>query len=217
DVLEPEFLDEQISFMKANPDIAALGCNGPMIDLEGREMGRPVLPRKEETVTWFRTPAELALQYSDGHLLYPSMIYRSDSIRPEMVHEEFGKVGDSRLLFDVLSNGAIVHRDLMLYRYRVHGNQDSALLPESDYRLKDRFLIEVSKDDHALGRRVARNVYKLQTRRYFERAASALMKRGFSEMRASLGKDRPDKFSFIGALSIVPFALRRWMHGDRRS
>ena len=209
DVLEPNFIEEMAGFLASNPAVAAVGCNGPIIDSQGKELGRPVLPRRSNPVTWYRTPAELALLYSRGHLLFPSIVYRKDAIQPDMVHAEFGKVGDGRMLFDVQGHGPIVHLDKLLYRYRVHGNQDSSMLPEEDYRRKDRFLIEVSSKDRILGKKVARNVYRLQTRRYLERAGSSLKKGGFKAMRRTMRENRPDRFSLVGALSIVPFAIRR--------
>ncbi|OPY34121.1 MAG: Glycosyltransferase AglG [Methanomassiliicoccales archaeon PtaU1.Bin124] len=209
DILDPHFLEEMVGFLSSNPEAAAVGCNGPLISPDGKEIGRSVLPRHKTVTTWYRTPPELALLYTDGHLLFPSIVYRRDAIQPDMVHTEYGKVGDSRMLFDVQRTGPIVHLDKMLYRYRTHGNQDSAMLPEDDYRRKDRFLIEVSASDPKLARRIAKNVYRFQTRRYLERAGSAWRKQGFHAMRASLREHKPDKFSIAGAFSIIPFAIRR--------
>lgn len=126
DVLHPQFCRRTRAALKQWPELAAISCNGEVIDKLGKNHG-PLLDGLKKN-KWIKNPADLAVWYCESFVPFPPVVYRW---RPSHCTdldfgEDFGRVGDVALLGLVVSRGQILIRSEQDFSYRRHEGQDSA-------------------------------------------------------------------------------------------
>jgi glycosyltransferase involved in cell wall biosynthesis len=217
DRLLPEFLSEQLDFLEKNADVIASGCNGYLIDTEGRRKKGYARSKGRRGIEIYSDSASLAELYSRSYIPFPSIVYRNGFPQRVGFEEKYGQVGDAVFLVRLAGIGKIAFLDRELFEYRVHSGQDSKELREDLYRMKEALLVECSKDDPRYSRKVRRTVAENQTRRWMERTVSALLvHRSLKKASVQLFTTRPEQLDYAGMLRtiLVPSRyLKRFIRG----
>jgi glycosyltransferase involved in cell wall biosynthesis len=168
DRLCPDFLETQVKFMEEHSMAAAVACGGYTIDSNGNRIGELARMASNEE-HWYNSSADLALLYSGkGFLPFPSIVYRTSSIRKLGIRSDFDKVADVVLLCELADVAPIAYLNTELFEYRVHPGQDSAVIPDHvRWKLSD-FLIRIGSSSPAYAKAIRRNVSRLWTERYLD-------------------------------------------------
>ena len=134
DRLCPEFIEKQFNFLKSNPEIGAVTCNGYLINNLGQRNGK--LLRQDvnpDGLEIYKTSAEVAIRYaSDSCLPFSPVVYRSKFIRTVKPREEFGKVVDAVLFCELANLASLAYQLHPLYECRTHESQDSHFFPVAE-------------------------------------------------------------------------------------
>jgi glycosyltransferase involved in cell wall biosynthesis len=121
-----EFLARQLSMIQSDISLAAVSCNGYLINSEGFRQAGHVLPISRSVETYSRS-YEVAMRYACSSCIPLSpTIYRSSIIKKIQLRTEFLKVMDAVLFCDLADQGLVAINNEPLYECRIHGEQDSS-------------------------------------------------------------------------------------------
>jgi glycosyltransferase involved in cell wall biosynthesis len=212
DRLCDDFVEQQIDFLKRNPDVGAVTCNGYLINEFGNRTGRLLRGDNLECeVEFYRSSAAVAIRYaSDSCLPFSPVVYRAEFVKGRSLREEFGKVVDAVFFCDLAKFGELAYQMRPLYECRVHSGQDSSYFPTAEInRLSDYF--EDETDGSAAERKELR--YRL-VRQYTSHQLIRTYRAIFpcfrlSSLLAELRGVMHRKFSFIMAIRICVEVLRK--------
>jgi len=216
DRLLPEFIGRQVRFLEAHPDVIASGCNGHLIDRNGRRVDRYAREKHDRGVELYPDSASMAELYSRSYIPFPSIVYRNGYPQRVGFDERYGQMIDAAFLVELAGLGTVAFIDEELFEYRIHPGQDSKALREDHYRLKEELLLEKTKDQPVLWDKVDRRVRSNQTRRWIERSVSQLIRNG--SLRGAAAQfigTRPSRLdlSTVLLMILVPFQyLRRLLN-----
>ena len=143
DRLMPNFLEATVGLMSSDDELIAVSTNGHRIDEKGDSIGQNLIPDPPGNVLYFKDERELAFRTSNNFMPFPNMVYRNGYPQRPKIREEFGKISDSIFLIDLARSGKMAIINELLYEYRVHGDQDSALLPEDLLQMKEDFILDL--------------------------------------------------------------------------
>mgnify|MGYP001607765434 CR=1 FL=1 len=155
DRLCQNFLDKQIDFLERNPDVAAVSCNGYVIDEGGKRNGRLLLPDLNDSrFELYKCSADVALRYaSDSCIPMSPVVYRTEILSQVDFREEFEKVADAVFFCDMADIGIVAYQSSALYECRVHGGQDSSYFsPAIMGKLENYFWTRKTKSDEDLAK-----------------------------------------------------------------
>jgi len=170
DRLCPRFLETQVKFLEEEGTAAAVACGAYTIDTNGNRVGRLNDLASNDEVHWFNSGADLRLLYSRrGFLPFPSIVYRTSSIRKVGIRSDFDKVADAVLLCELADIGPIAYRNTELLEYRLHPGQDSADFPDHVLWKLDAFLIQRGSSSPLLAEAIRRNICRFWTKRYLDK------------------------------------------------
>lgn len=127
DVLEPECLEKELEFIESN-GADMVFCDLPFINSAGDFMGDS-FPGCEQTID------ELLQAKLIPH---PSSLIRKSSLLGAKYDERFSSAVDFDFLLDfMLKKDQVIKKlELPLYRYRIHGNQETFKQRQSENALK---------------------------------------------------------------------------------
>jgi hypothetical protein len=130
DRLMPAFLENQIGLLESHPQVILVGCNAAFMDMDGNRTGTLVNPPgTRQQVEFFTSSLEVARLYAKG-LAIP--IYGAVSRTPRLMFPipwKFRRLyGDVYYLLHLPRYGTIAYQDKVLYEYRLHSGQESALI-----------------------------------------------------------------------------------------
>jgi len=170
DRLCSHFLETQVEFLEEHSMATAVACGAYTIDSDGNRIGRLAGMASNDGVYWFNSGADLALLYSRrGFLTFPSIVYRTSSIRKVRIRSDFDKVADAVLLCELADIGPIASRNTELLEYRLHPGQDSADFPDHVLWKLDAFLIQRGSSSPLLAEAIRRNICRFWTKRYLDK------------------------------------------------
>jgi glycosyltransferase involved in cell wall biosynthesis len=209
DRLLPTFIERQVDFLSQHPQVVASGCNGYTIDQSGQRIGRFVREKGSRSEEYYENSAAMAELYSRSYIPFPSIVYRNKVPQRIGFDEKFGQQMDVIFLVRLASLGPIVFLEEDLFEYRIHPGQDSKALREDLYRLKEDYLIEVTKDDPLYGRKVIHQVGSNQTRRWLERVLSAaLVHRSLRGAIEQLLGTKPSRLDLLSAYRTILIPIK---------
>lgn len=172
DRLTPDFFKTMCHELNDHPDYVAIACNGERIDQDGKRLGHRVLPPPIGDRVFDK--AELAALYARWFLPFPSVIYVRRHLSAVRIKEEYGKQWDAVFLCDLAEIGPFAFLDRPLLEYRMHGQQDSAIFPEKQNRLKEDYVLGAVKGRRDLDH-VRTVVRKQRAKRAAERIGKAVL------------------------------------------
>ncbi|HEY3421270.1 MAG TPA: glycosyltransferase family A protein [Methanomassiliicoccales archaeon] len=209
DRLLPNFLSTQVDYMERNPEVIASGCNGFRIGPEGNRDGRYVREKGGKSVERYPDSASMAELYSRSYIPFPSIVYRNGFPQKIGLEERYGQLADAVFLVLLAGQGPVVFLDEELMEYRMHASQDSKELNEDQYRMKEAFLIDCTKDHPQYSGKVVKRVRSNQTRRWMERILSAaIVHRSLKAAKLQLISSKPSRIDILTLVSIVLFPER---------
>ncbi len=127
DRLCPDFVELQLKFLEADDNLAAISCNGFLIDEAGNRKNVTLAPTSELPIELYTCSGQVALKYASNSCLPMSpMVYRTQVVCLVEFKEEFAKVCDAVLFCDLADVGIIAYQTTPLYECRVHSGQDSS-------------------------------------------------------------------------------------------
>ncbi|MBT8520008.1 hypothetical protein DP176_02905 [Polynucleobacter paneuropaeus] len=185
DRLHSNFLEKQFAILDKYPGLAALSCNGKLIDNAGTEIGSTIssYKRKEFTLQIYEHPGQAALRYASNSCIPLSpTIYRKRVVQDFKITEGYGKCGDAVFLCDLAAYGGVGYTTLPLYDCRIHLNQDSNSFPLDQVQKLENYFFAlpiVSRADKAL---LDRLLIQRHTARNTKRALKLLPKGHFHEL-----------------------------------
>ena len=205
DKINPDFIEKQVSFLEANPEIGAVTCNGFIIDQTGKRNGKLVREGFVDVpVEIYNCSADIAIRYaSDGCIPFSPTVYRTDFVRQVDFREEFGKFCDAVFFCDLADTGVMAFRSDVLYECRIHAGQDSIHSPPALVdKLEGFFESRKSKNPEkiALLRKLLVKQHTLRVLREFLE-----LKNFFGSLRQVLGK----MFSFSAVIELFFEKLKR--------
>jgi glycosyltransferase involved in cell wall biosynthesis len=185
DRLLPDFIGEMSAYLDAHDVMAGVACNGNCIDVDGERTGAMLLRRRLGDKI-FRDRSELAAQYADSYIPFPTVVYRRKHMSKLAIKQEYGKLWDGIFLCDLAGQGPVAYLDRALIEYRVHPQQDSVEFPEPQYRLKEDYVMEATATS-PLGGRSNRIISRQRAKRTAERLGKQLLgERGAAKLLRSL-------------------------------
>lgn len=129
DIMEPNFLEEQIRLLEKDKKINLLASRINLID-EKSKILRKIRPRLFFTKTWNKGEFLKSYLFRGNIIPCPTIIFRSDFVKQNQLKYDWaaGPATDFHLLLKSNSHeGKIVLSRKALYRYRIHKNQASEL------------------------------------------------------------------------------------------
>lgn len=129
DIMEPNFLNEQIRLLEKDEKINLLASRINLID-ENSKILRKIRPRLFFTKTWNKGEFLKSYLFRGNIIPCPTIIFRSDFVKQNHLKYDWdvGPATDFHLLLKANSyEGKIVLNRKALYRYRIHKNQASEL------------------------------------------------------------------------------------------
>jgi hypothetical protein len=212
-----DFIEQQIGFLKKNPDIGAVTCNGYLINAQGNRTGRLLRQdAKDECVVYFRSPEAVAICYaSDSCLPFSPVVYRTSYARSQDLRDEFGKVLDAIYFCDLAKLGAIAYQLRPLYECRVHGAQDSSLFADVELDRLTQFFETLAIGSNQEQKKLAHHlIYQYTSRQLLQIYRCITPPFGPSVLR--LLSEIPGlfhrRFSIIAATKICITALKKRIH-----
>jgi len=176
DRLLPDFLEHTVAELEADDSIIAITTNGHRIDGQGKRINKKLVECGSSRVTIFQNSKEASLQYSTSFIPFPNVVYRNGFPQKISIKEEYGKIWDSIFLIDLADQGKIALLNEPIFEYRIHGDQDSTIIPENSLQKMDEYII--SKMESEEERRAARaNVQRRQSKRFAGRMLITIIKR----------------------------------------
>lgn len=131
DIALAERLLEQTQFLKANPDVVAVGSNAYLIDRNGDELGVTDIPSD------VRYPKSLVSRPIS--VIHPSVVIRASALRGLSVPTNIVGLEDYWLWLNLALKGKIVNTEKPLIKYRIHTSQMSGYTQNFDLNI---FLVE---------------------------------------------------------------------------
>lgn len=211
-----DFLKTQVEFLEEHSTAAAVACGAYTIDSNGNRIGRLADLVGGDEVHWFNSGADLTLLYSRGGFLpFPSILYRTSSVKKVRIRSDFAKVADVVLLCELADVGPIAYQRTELLEYRVHPAQDSAGFPEQVLWKLDGFLLRKGSSSPLLAKAIYENIRRLETGRYLGRwVLSVKRNRSLGSAIDGIRVVRKPYFSWKAAVRHVANWLRARMHAD---
>lgn len=211
DRLHPDFLKKQFSALEKYPYLAGLSCNGDLIDIQGRSLGKTISSYRkgEMTVLIYEHAGQAALRYASNSCIpFSPVIYKSKILRELKLPEDYGKCGDAVLLCQMANHGGIGYNTLPLYECRIHPSQDSGNFPLHDVqKLEDYFfaLPAVNAADKTL---LDRLLVQRHTVRNVKRALQAIRSGKLSDLPSLYLDPRFSSWSFLKELVARLFGYK---------
>ena len=181
DRLDPLFLERQIRFMEENDAVAAVSCNGHLINHKGANLGKTLAPMQEGgRYHYFSFSGEVALKYAGNSCIPLSpTIYRTSLARLVGIREEFGKVADAVLFCDLTAVGPIAYLDDPLYDCRIHPGQDSMVFPADLMNKLEVFFETRELPDESLRPKLRRLLVRQHTIRNMKLMVNSIRRKQF--------------------------------------
>lgn len=210
DKLCPDFIQKQLDFLKSNPEVGAVTCNGYLINESGNRNGRLL---RSDSITskpeFYRCSADIAITYaSDSCIPFSPIVYKTKLVKEIDFQEDFGKVCDAVFLCDFADRDVIAYQAMALYECRVHDGQDSSFFPaELMKKLETFFWTRKShnqEDIAYLHNLLVRQHTAWIMRQIFD-ACKGLKSPSF--IFSVLSKVKEERFSTLAALRICCHAL----------
>ena len=176
DRLLPNFIECQVNFLDSHSDVIASGCNGYGIDQYGKRMNRLAREKGSAGIETYHNSAYMAELYSRSYIPFPSIVYRNGYPQKVGFEEKYGQMIDAVFLITLADLGPIAFNDDELFEYRFHPGQDSKRLNEDLYRLKEEFILDKTKGEPRISKKVRHRIRSSQTRRWIERSLSSLVR-----------------------------------------
>lgn len=130
DLIDSHYLEKMVAVMESNPNYTILSCCYDNIDAEGNTIS-PANPTGS-IYTYFGN--DYLIKYITGQLplyvLYPSILYRADFFKKIELFLDYkaGPCVDEYLYYQIgRYGGTIAIIDKLLFHYRRHSSQDSAI------------------------------------------------------------------------------------------
>lgn len=131
DIALPERLLEQTLFLKANPEVVAVGSNAYLIDRNGDDLGVTDIPSD------VRYPRSLVSR--PMRVIHPSVVIRASALRGVSVPTNIVGLEDYWLWLNLALKGKIVNTEKPLIKYRIHTSQMSGFTQNFELNI---FLVE---------------------------------------------------------------------------
>ena len=131
DIALAERLLEQTLFLKANPEVVAVGSNAYLIDRNGDDLGVTDIPSD------VRYPRSLVSR--PIRVIHPSVVIRASALRGVSVPTNIVGLEDYWLWLNLALKGKIVNTEKPLIKYRIHTSQMSGYTQNFDLNI---FLVE---------------------------------------------------------------------------
>lgn len=205
DRLTPKYIEEQLAYLSANPEVGAITCNGNLIDVKGKKIGKTLRSYAETNteVELYRNGAQVAIQYaSDSCLPFSPMFYRTELVRSVQIREEFGKVVDAVFFCDLAQKVPIAYNTAPLYECRTHAKQDSSEFPKEVLSKLSNFFASITgnaEDEEQLKKMLMQQYTTHQLRRVFQ----AIYKWDTKQLHMELKLMRHPRFSNLTALNVL--------------
>lgn len=131
DRLCADFIEKQLAFLDANPEVGAVTCNGYLMNESGNRSGRLLRTNFLDTqADIYKCSADVAMVYAnDSCIPFSPLVYKTESVKKIVLQEDFGKVYDAVFLCDFADREAIGYQAMALYECRIHAGQDSSHFP----------------------------------------------------------------------------------------
>lgn len=128
DVLETNYIEEMVFLLEKYDDVGAVGCNARII--YGSNISSQPFIRNFSGLRKISDPAQFLKYYTTinagGIAPFPSYMYRTKAIQwLPMDISKGGKYCDASFLSEVAEKCSILWTSKCLFRYRVHGGNDS--------------------------------------------------------------------------------------------
>ena len=154
DIMCPTLLEKEIDVLERNKDIDFVSTNAYLIDSNGNDLGRKMLPTKDDCQDHIFFERDLIVHYleSSRYLVFPTLMYRMDIIRNHNIHphEEAGPGCDVLFYNEILHwGGRACELQDCLIKYRIHPEQDTQQsllhidLDMFDYMRRDLYFSDV--------------------------------------------------------------------------
>jgi len=201
DRLCPTFLEKQIDFLEEHEKVIAVACNAYRIDRYGDRTGILSQKMEDDEIRYFNSSSDMALFYSSRDFLpFPSIVYRCidflDNINWRFI--EFGKVLDAIFLCELSNEGQVAYQNVCLFECRVHGDQDSAHIPDQLYSKLDDYYLQQGRSDQKIYGQILRNVERRQTWNFIGKCLQkSLIERSPQKALDYFKCSRPKYFSMI--------------------
>jgi glycosyltransferase involved in cell wall biosynthesis len=127
DIYLPDMVEEQVAYLQAHPEVGAVFASDIMVDAEGREYGRIVLPKevRGERPLPYATVLNTLLKYKNAFLVCPTAMVRASVHRDVGVYaqETYRNTSDLEMWLRIAKVYpiAVLEKHLMKYRH-FHGN-----------------------------------------------------------------------------------------------
>lgn len=205
DRLHPDFLEKQFSILTKYPTLAGLSCNGDLMDVQGRRLGKTISSyrQRDGAIQVYEHAGQAALRYASNSCIpFSPVIYSSKILREFKLPEGYGKCGDAVLLCHMANYGGVGYNTLPLYDCRIHPSQDSASFPlEEVQKLEDYFfsLPAINSADKIL---LDKLLIQRHTVRNVKRALQALRSGNLSTLPDLYLDSRFSTWSFLKELAV---------------
>lgn len=166
DVMNSNFLKNQIKILENDKEIGVLASSINLIDENGNELNQ-IRPRIVKNKLWLEKEFIKEYFYRGDIIPCPTCIFRSDFISANNLKYNFkvGQAVDLFLLFKInLLDTKIFLTNTPLYNYRIHKNQDSEL---------NRINLEISIRPHII--KLLKEKEEMNLLRHYKRSSSAII------------------------------------------
>jgi hypothetical protein len=183
----------------------AITCEVEHIDEVGRTIDNLKVNNLINNIKSFDSSMDVASSYLNrNYLNFPSVVYRTNTIKKLKLKDEYGKVSDVVLLCNLADIGPIYYNNKILYQYRQHVDQDSNYLPTSEIMKLTEFYFSVLHNDKKNNDAFIKDLLRESTHMRMRLINEKYKKdRSFFTMLRHIGTINLDHFSLIEAIKIL--------------
>lgn len=208
DRLCENFIEKQLIFLKNNPKVVAVSCNGYLIDSLGKRTGKLIFDDiQTDNIEYFKSSFDVAKHYaSDFCIPFSPTVYKRDFIQLCKIRDDVGKVSDAVLFCDLADHGIIALQKNPLYECRIHSGQDSQNFQEENFELLENIFTKISFQNTDKGLILRKLLSEQKTRRMLLRWKSILKKLLVEKKFSNFDTNG---FSLINILKIFIKAIKK--------
>lgn len=129
DIMYPQRISKQVSFLKKHPAVVAVGGQCLLIDKKGEKIGRKTFPTNNESI--------YRMMYRAMPIQQPTLMVNKRLLPKNFIwyEKEYTTAEEVDLLFRLFQYGKIANLDDFVLKYRLHQNNVSLIDPKRTFFL----------------------------------------------------------------------------------
>ena len=188
DILNENFLAIQMGLLEENDKLVALSSNAKILDKNGVKKNISLLSmNRNKPIEIYKNSGEVAMKYASNSCIPLSpTIYRTSNLKNITMRKDFDKVFDAVMFCDLSENGWVGCNMSPNFYLRVHGNQDSTVLPYDLMEKLEGFLWTRNCPTRYMQKQLHKKLLIQHTMRNIRTAYLALEKKDYAKFRKLL-------------------------------